>query len=67
METKTRTISIPQSKLQGHKHLCHSWQNKNSCSKNQIQSLLGSLLILLNVFAGCSWFEFLKVGFSVGC
>ena len=46
VNTENRTISIPESKLQDIEKLCHSWENKNTCSKTQLQSLLGSLLYI---------------------
>ena len=46
VNTETRTISIPQTKLQDIKKLCLSWHNKKACTKNQLQSLLGSLLYI---------------------
>ena len=43
-DTVTRTISIPLEKLQKITHMCKSWTNKTTCTKNNLQSLLGSLL-----------------------
>ena len=43
-----RTISIPPDKLQDIRHICKSWINRNTCTKNQFQSLLGSLLYINN-------------------
>ena len=41
-----QTISIPHEKLQEIVKLCCSWKNKKFCTKNQLQSLLGSLLYI---------------------
>ena len=41
---KTRTISIPEKKLQEIKQLCYSWKGKSTFNKTQLQSLIGSLL-----------------------
>ena len=48
--TVQRTISIPKEKLSEIIQLCEQWRVKSICSKNQLQSLLGSLLISVNVF-----------------
>ena len=44
VDTTNFTLSIPDEKLQEIKNLCKIWKNKKFCSKNQLQSLLGSLL-----------------------
>ena len=46
VDTKTRTISIPVDKLLHIKQLCKNWAYKKSATKNQYQSLLGSLLYI---------------------
>ena len=46
VDTVNRTISIPPDKLQDIKNICKSWVNKTTCTKNQFQSLLGSLLYI---------------------
>ena len=43
-DTVTRTITIPPDKLQEVIHICKNWDNKAMCTKNNLQSLLGSLL-----------------------
>ena len=44
INTIHKTISIPPEKLQEIKNICSEWQYKKSCTKTQLQSLLGSLL-----------------------
>ena len=44
MDTVQCTVSIPADKLQFIKQLCHSWATKSTCTKKELQSLLGSLL-----------------------
>ena len=46
IDTTARTISIPTEKLNDILYLCQSWTSKSSCTKNQLQSLLGSLLYI---------------------
>ena len=46
IDTADRTIAIPQKKLQEIVHMCTNWETKTYCSKNQLQSLLGSLLYI---------------------
>ena len=46
IDTRSRTISIPDQKLQEIKILCQNWSHKVYCTKNQLQSLLGSLLYI---------------------
>ena len=46
IDTKSCTISIPPEKLNHILQLCQSWNNKCSCTKNELQSLLGSLLYI---------------------
>ena len=43
-DTVHRTISIPPDKLQDIITLCNNWRNKTTCTKANLQSLLGSLL-----------------------
>ena len=44
IDTKEFTLAIPSEKLQEIVTLCKSWIHKHSCTKRQLQSLLGSLL-----------------------
>ena len=44
VDTVQCTVSIPQDKLYSIKQLCHSWSRKSTCTKKELQSLLGSLL-----------------------
>ena len=46
VDSVNRNISIPHEKLQEIVKLCASWNNKKFCTKNQLQSLLGSLLYI---------------------
>ena len=46
INTVDRTISIPPKKLEDIVHTCKNWKTKTYCSKNQLQSLLGSLLYI---------------------
>ena len=46
INTVDRTISIPPKKLQAIVNMCRNWATKTYCSKNQLQSLLGSLLYI---------------------
>ena len=46
IDTETRTMSVPSDKLQHILKLCHQWENKITCTKQQLQSLLGSLLYI---------------------
>ena len=43
-DTINRTISILPEKLQEIIALCNNWQHKTTCTKTNLQSLLGSLL-----------------------
>ena len=43
-DTVTRTIAIPPEKLQEINQICKNWTTKTTCTKNNLQSLLGSLL-----------------------
>ena len=40
------TVSIPPAKLAEIIHICTNWANKNTCSKRDLQSLLGKLLYI---------------------
>ena len=44
IDTKTRTMSVPSEKLENIIYMCTDWQNKKYCTKQELQSLLGSLL-----------------------
>ena len=44
VDTETFTVSIPPEKLQVIKQMCLLWCSKNFYAKNELQSLLGSLL-----------------------
>ena len=44
VNTVAHTLSIPDEKLAEIKQLCEQWVHKKNCTKNQLQSLLGSLL-----------------------
>ena len=46
IDTETRTMSVPSEKLHNISDLCSQWQNKTKCTKQQLQSLLGSLLYI---------------------
>ena len=46
IDTRTRTISIPHSKLQKIHKLCKDWTHKTSCTESQLQSLFRSLLYI---------------------
>ena len=46
VDTVNRTISVPPEKLQDIRHICKSWVHRKTCTKNQYQSLLGSLLYI---------------------
>ena len=46
INTVHKTISIPPEKLQEIKNMCNTWKDKKSCTKTQLQSLLGSLLYI---------------------
>ena len=46
VNTVAHTLSIPDEKLAEIKQLCEQWVHKKNCTKNQLQSLLGSLLYI---------------------
>ena len=46
INTETRTMSVPPEKLQHIVQLCYQWEHKITCTKQQLQSLLGSLLYI---------------------
>ena len=45
-DTVGGTLAIPQKKLDNIKNLVQEWDKKTSCTKRQLQSLLGSLLYI---------------------
>ena len=45
-DTNTFTMSVPPKKLSQIKEIVKNWHFKNACKKNQLQSLLGSLLYI---------------------
>ena len=46
IDTVTRTISVPQEKLQRIRHMVDAWGNRRFCSVRQLQSLLGHLMYI---------------------
>ena len=44
VNTTDFTVSIPDKKLLEVKNMCINWKNKKTCTKRELQSLLGSLL-----------------------
>ena len=46
VDTVHKTLSIPEEKLQEIKTLCKTWAQKKAATKQQFQSLLGSLLYI---------------------
>ena len=46
LDTETFTVSVPQEKLLEIKLTCEQWQTKQSCTKKELQSLLGKLLYI---------------------
>ena len=46
IDTKSRTMSVLAEKLNEIIQICNSWTSKHSCTKSQLQSLLGSLLYI---------------------
>ena len=46
VNSETRTMSVPPEKLASIADICHTWESKVTCSKRQLQSLLGSLLFI---------------------
>ena len=44
INTEKCTVAIPQDKLKEIQNLCKVWHNKAYCTKQELQSLLGSLL-----------------------
>ena len=46
IDTNDFSMSVPTDKLAQIKNLIANWDHKNFCSKNQLQSLLGSLLYI---------------------
>ena len=45
-DTTTRTTSIPREKMSDIRNMCAGWSDKRVVSKNDLQSLLGSLLYI---------------------
>ena len=65
IDTKEFTLAIPSEKLQEIMTMCKSWIHKNSCTKRQLQSLLGSLLYVTKCVRSSRFFlnrllEFLR-------
>ena len=46
VDTVNSTLSIPQQKLAEILTVCQQWENKNKCTRKELQSLLGSLLYI---------------------
>ena len=46
VDSQARTMSVPPEKLASIVTMCQQWKNKKSCTKRQLQSLLGSLLFI---------------------
>ena len=46
VNSETRTMCVPSEKLASIADICHTWENKVTCSRRQLQSLLGSLLFI---------------------
>ena len=46
VNTKDFTLAVPNQKMQEILQKCQTWRQKNSCTKRQLQSLLGSLLFI---------------------
>ena len=46
VDTVTRTISIPPENLEEIQNMCTQWTFKSTCTKRQLQSVLGSLLYI---------------------
>ena len=44
LDTENLTIAVPQEKLHEIRAECNQWLNKTTCTKHQLQSLLGKLL-----------------------
>ena len=65
IDSETRTMCVPSEKLRNILQLCSQWDNKTTCTKQQLQSLLGSLLYIgsvlsqLGIFliAYCNFYE----------
>ena len=65
IDTKKFTLAIPSEKLQEIMTMCKSWIHKISCTKRQLQSLLGSLLYVTKCVRSSHFFlnrllEFLR-------
>ena len=46
IDTESFTISVPEDKLYDIRHTSMQWQDKTSCSKKELQALLGKLLYI---------------------
>ena len=46
IDTESFTISIPNDKVKEIMEICHTWSTRHSCSKRELQSLLGKLLYI---------------------
>ena len=46
VDSQARTMSVPPETLASLVTMCQQWKNKKSCTKRQLQSLLGSLLFI---------------------
>ena len=51
-DTVPRTVAIPPDKLQKIVLTCKKWEDKTTCTKNKLQSLLGSLLYVSKCVKG---------------
>ena len=51
INTFNKTISIPSERLQEIKAMCGTWKHKKSCTRTQLQTLLGSLLYITKCVA----------------
>ena len=56
IDSKNQTIAIPPEKLQEIVQMCTTWSNKKSCTINQLQSLLGSLLYITKCIRPARYF-----------
>ena len=46
VDSVNRNISVPSEKLKENVEICKNWETKSTCTKTQLQSLLGSLLYI---------------------
>ena len=49
VDTVNFTLAVPKAKLTEISSTCDIWGSKNTCSKRELQSLLGQLLYITNV------------------